>query len=69
MRRRVLISLLLLFAACRRLPVEDEVTIAPAEMSDSITVSVTTDFWLDPPNDEVRARVRQAQHRRAYLVA
>ncbi|HUR82794.1 MAG TPA: hypothetical protein VM733_18690 [Thermoanaerobaculia bacterium] len=61
MRRRVLVATLLLFAACRRLPVEDEVTIAPAENGDAITVSVTSDFWLDPPNDEVRARVDAAR--------
>jgi len=60
-RRRVLIAVLLLFAACRRLPVEDEVTIAPAESGDTITVSVTTDFALDPQDEDARRRVDAAR--------
>jgi hypothetical protein len=62
-RSRVLTALLLivLCAACGRLPVQDEVTIQPAEENDTLTVTVSSDFWLSPPTDEIRARVESAR--------
>ena len=61
MRRSVLVALLLVFVACTRVPVTDEVTIKPTSDDDTMTVSVTTTFLLSPPNDEVRARVETAR--------
>ena len=62
MRSRALLALLLLLcAACGRLPVTDEITIQPSEHDDTLTVTVMTDFWMSPPNDEISARVEAAR--------
>jgi hypothetical protein len=60
-RRRALPALLFLFAACTRLPVTEVVTIEPSADHDSVTVSVSTSFWLSPPNEQLRERVEEAR--------
>ncbi|HVE73140.1 MAG TPA: hypothetical protein VNI54_17365 [Thermoanaerobaculia bacterium] len=62
MRSRALLALLLLLcAACGRMPVRDEITLQPSEHDDTVTVTVSTDFWLSPPTDEMLARVETAR--------
>ena len=57
MRRRALLVLLFVFAACGRMPVTDQVTIEPSSEDETLTVTVTTTFLLSPPNEQARARV------------
>ena len=62
--RRALPSVLcalLLFVACTRPPVQDEVTIEFAEDSDIVTVTAQTTFEMKPANDQIRKRVDAAR--------
>ena len=61
--RRVLpCLLLLLFVACApELPVSEELTIEPDRDSETVVVTATTKFLLDPPNDFQRARIDSAR--------
>ena len=53
--------LLLLLAACARVPVTEELTIEPDEDTDTVVVTASTKFLLNPPNDHLRARVESAR--------
>ena len=61
MRRPILAALLFALAACTRLPVTEEVTIEPSAESESVTVTVSTAFWLSPPTEALRRRVEEAR--------
>ena len=62
MRHRALLVLLLVgTAACTRLPVTEQVTIEPAAEVDTVTVSVSTTFQLEPENEPARQRIESAR--------
>ena len=53
--------LCVLLVSCVRPPVTDELMIEPAKEDDTLVVTVTTKFALDPANEQVRARVDAAR--------
>lgn len=50
-----------LLAACATPPVSDELLIEPAREDDTLVVTVTTKFELDPKNEQIRARIDAAR--------
>jgi len=58
---RPAICALLLLAACAKPPVSDELTIEPSKDDDTLLVTVSTTFALDPANDRIRTRVDAAR--------
>lgn len=59
--RRLLPLLLLVLAACARLPVTEELTIEPDGEGDTVVITASTTFLANPPNDRARARVEAAR--------
>ena len=53
--------LLILASACTKPPITDELTIEPSKDDDTLRVTVSTTFALDPANDRIRARVDAAR--------
>jgi hypothetical protein len=58
---RRLSCLLVLLAACARVPVTEELTIEPDGEGETVVVTASSTFLLNPPNDHVRARVESAR--------
>ena len=60
-RRLTCVLLLLLAAACARLPVTDELKIEPDGDGDTVVVTASTTFYLDRPTEALQARVEAAR--------
>lgn len=58
---RRLSCLLLLLAACARVPVTEELTIEPDADSESVVVTESSTFLLHSPNEQLAARVESAR--------
>lgn len=58
---RRLSCLLLLLAACTRVPVTEELTIEPDADAETAVVTESSTFLLDPQNDRMAARVESAR--------
>jgi hypothetical protein len=58
---RRLSCLLLLLAACARVPVTEELTIEPDADSETVVVTESSTFLLNPPNEQLAARVESAR--------
>ena len=59
--RRLLPLLLVVLAACARVPVTEELTIEPDGEGDTVVVTASTTFLASPPNDRLRSRVEAAR--------
>jgi hypothetical protein len=60
-RRLWCLLLLLLAGACTRIPVTEELTIEADEGGETVVVTASTKFLLNPPNEQLRVRVEAAR--------